>query len=59
MGRGLGVGEDMESQREHPQELVIMCGLSERHCPSESGFFLVALEGSSRTKVGMLQEGRF
>lgn len=55
----MGVGEDMESQREHPQELVIMCGLSERHCPSESGFFLVALEGSSRTKVGMLQEGRF
>lgn len=48
----------MQSQRKQQQEHVIQVLPFERHCPNESGFFLVALEGGpSRTKVGMLQEG--
>ena len=36
-----------------------MCGLSERYHPSESGFFLVTLEGSNRTRGGMFRESSF
>ena len=54
-GGGGGHGE----LRECPRELVIMCGLSERHRPSESDFFLVTLEGSSRTRGGMFEESSF
>lgn len=48
----------MRGQREHPQEYIITGVAGLKDTVQMSRLVLVALEGGSRIKVGVFQEGR-